>query len=153
VPLAESGHRYADIVLNDGAPNGSRRIGEREYSVFDQLELWQASPYATFEAWIETPEPESLGALVERAHRDDGQAQDWTHSVRHLCQACSLGDPDADHDHPPLEPANDNAGARWVGLAALDQAGAQAMLDDWLHAHPAARLLEFRQVLAAGVAQ
>lgn len=150
VPLADSGHRYADIVLNDGAPNGTRRSGGREYAVFDALELWQASPYATFEAWIETPDPDSLDALVERAHRDHGQAEDWTGSVRHLCRACSLGDPDAGHDHPPLDADADGNGARWIGLAARDEAGARAMLDDWLHAHPAARLLEFRLALAAG---
>ena len=77
-----------------------------------------------------------------------------SNSVRHLCVACSLGDPDADagHDHPPLAESG-AGGARWVGLAALDEAQARAMLDDWLHAHPAARLLEFRLALAAGAAQ
>lgn len=154
VPLPDSGHRYADIVLNDGAPNGSRRIGEREYPVFDQLELWQASPYATFEAWIETPDPASLAALAQRAHRDHGQAQDWTDSVRHLCRACSLGDADADaaHDHPPLQASGDAAGARWVGVAARDEAAARAVVDDWLHAHPSARLLQWRLAVPAGAA-
>lgn len=154
VPLPESGHRYGDIVLNDGAPSGSRRVGEREFAVFNQLQLWQASAYSTFEVWIETAEPDSLDALAERAHRDDAQVQDWTQSVRHLCRACSLGDAgdDAGHAHPPLAADDGRPGARWIGLAAADESAARAMLDDWLHAHPAARLLELRLALAAGAA-
>ena len=152
VPLPDSGPRHADIVLNDGAPTATRRIGEREYAVFDQRELWQASPYATFEAWIEPSQPDSLPALAERAPREHGQAQDGTDSVPHVCRACPRGDPDGGHDHPPLEPDGDAAGARWVGLAATDEAAARAILDDWPHAPPAARLLQFRPAVPAGAA-
>ncbi|MBT2747415.1 MULTISPECIES: tetratricopeptide repeat protein [unclassified Lysobacter] len=148
VPFPGSGHRYADIVLHDGAANGRRRIGENEYPVFDELELWRASPYSTFEAWIATPAPELLSTLAERIHRGDGQIEDWTQSVRYICAACSQGDPVQAHDHPVVDDSSDT---RWIGLAAVEETMVRAAIDDWLGEHPEASLVEFRCSLAAGV--
>src|SRR5260370_20218699 len=41
VPLPESGHRFHDIILNDGDSNGTR-VDEhgREVPVFDELSIW-----------------------------------------------------------------------------------------------------------------
>lgn len=49
VPLPESGRRWGDIILHDGAPNGHRTFGDRTYSVFDELERWQPSEIPTLE--------------------------------------------------------------------------------------------------------
>ncbi|MGH8081115.1 MAG: hypothetical protein ACREP7_11100, partial [Lysobacter sp.] len=148
VPFPASGHRYADIVLHDGASNGKRRIGDREYMVFDELMLWQASPYSTFEACIVTPQPELLATLAERIHRGGGQIEDWTESVRYICKACSEGDPDRAHDHPVADADGD---ARQLGLAAVEESMLRAAINDWLGEHPEAQLVEFRAALVAGV--
>lgn len=148
VPFPASGHRYADIILHDGAANGVRRVGEKKYMVFDEIAVWQASPYSTFEAWIETPAPELLQTLAERIHRHDGQIEDWSETVRYICKACSEGDPDQKHDHPPV---TENGDTRWLGLAAVDEGMLRSAIDDWLDEHPEARLVEFRKSLAAGV--
>lgn len=148
VPLPASGRRYADIVLHDGAGNGVRRVGEREFLVFDELELWQASAYSTFEAWVQTPAPELLATLAERIHRGGDQIEDWTQCVRYLCTACSQADPDGEHDHPL---PNDHGDARWLGFAAREEGAIREALDHWLGEHPEARLIEFRRVLAADV--
>jgi tetratricopeptide (TPR) repeat protein len=42
VPTPACGHRYGDLVLHDGAPNGYRLRGEREMAVFDALEADRA---------------------------------------------------------------------------------------------------------------
>ena len=49
IPFKESGFKHGDIVLHDGAPVGSRKIGEKEYSVFNVLELFEKSDYTTIE--------------------------------------------------------------------------------------------------------
>lgn len=41
IPLPESGYRYFDIVLHDGAAVGYREVGEMEYPVFNALELFE----------------------------------------------------------------------------------------------------------------
>src|SRR5208337_4273353 len=49
VPLPESGHRFHDIVLNDGASEGTR-IDQRgkEVPVIDDLSIWEVSAYSTY---------------------------------------------------------------------------------------------------------
>ncbi|WP_408952942.1 hypothetical protein [Lysobacter sp. Hz 25] len=150
VPLPGSGHRYADIVLHDGAMQGTRKVEGREYPVFNALGLWQASAYATYEALIETPAPETLAALVERVREGQGeskgQVEDWTHSVRYLCKACAEGDHDHDDSAEPIPHTHFQ-----LGIAATDEAWLRGVLDDWLGAHPQARLLEFGRVFPADV--
>lgn len=150
VPLPDSGHRYRDIVLHDGAVQGTRKLEGREYPVFNALALWQASPYATFEALIETTAPDTLAALVERVHEgqgeNGGQVEDWTHTVRYLCQACSEGGQAHEHPQQPAPHTRFH-----LGIAATDETWLRGVLDDWLGAHPQARLLEFSRAFPADV--
>ncbi|MGO1001658.1 hypothetical protein [Lysobacter sp. CA196] len=160
VPLPGSGHRYGDIVLHDGAVQGTRKVQGQEYPVFNALGLWQASAYATFEALIETAAPETLAALVERVREGNGesggQVEDWTHTVRYLCQACSYqaGSHQAcsDGDHEHRDSAEPTSHTRFhLGIAATDEAWLRGVLDDWLGRHPQARLLEFGRAFPADV--
>ncbi len=65
IPLAESGFRFADLVLHDGAAKGYRRLGDRDVPVFDCLQLLEASSFSTWVAEVEpseapaTPDPSS----------------------------------------------------------------------------------------------
>ncbi len=45
IPFPESGFRYGDIVINDGAAVGYRKSGDREVPVFNVLGLWEHSEY------------------------------------------------------------------------------------------------------------
>src|SRR5262245_46574056 len=55
IPFPESGHRWRDQVLNDGAPVGYRRYEGREVPVFNALALLVPSPFGTFVARVAMP--------------------------------------------------------------------------------------------------
>jgi hypothetical protein len=97
VPLAGSGHRFGDIVLHDGAPNGERLLGDETYSVFDELERWQISEIPTFEVEVVVGGDEDAEALSELFDESGFAAQDWSSTVVPLCKACSEGLPHTEH--------------------------------------------------------
>jgi hypothetical protein len=92
VPLLGSNHRYRDIILNDGAPRGTRENNGEKFDVFNELEVWQASEYKTFEADLEIPSEPAERQLSEICRKYDLGIEDWS-TVRMLCAKCSLGDP------------------------------------------------------------
>lgn len=92
VPLPESGHRFKDIVLNDGAANGRRFIEGVEVPVFDELQLWRASRYSTYEVILQSDDPALETALAEIGSDLGCGVEDWS-TVRWLCAECSRGNP------------------------------------------------------------
>lgn len=60
VPLPESGHRYGDLQLHDGAPNGTRVYQGQEMPVFDALQLLQASLYTTYQVRVRVGDEEDV---------------------------------------------------------------------------------------------
>lgn len=150
VPLPTSGHRYGDLLLHDGAPNGYRKLGEHEVAVFDELELLQASTYSTFEVFLEgavADEVETLQALCEP---ENVTVECWSSSLQTLCKACSEGLPwvAGGHDHPKTEMSD---GRLRLGVAAQDANAVRRALETWLATLPGARLSEFACVLDANV--
>ena len=148
IPLPESGFRWHDIVLNDGAPAGYRRAGEHQVPVFNCLQLLEKSPFSTFLAEIdlaETVAPEELDRLVFLAAERGLAAENWSTSLRHICQACSEGRP---HDHHENEPAA-QAGRQRVGVAARRRQDAEQLLAEWQGELPGIRLISLEKVLAA----
>jgi hypothetical protein len=99
VPLPESQRRHGDLVLHDGEPRGKRRLRERSVSVFDELEVLEESPFGTWEVVVSCANPGARDALVEELSNAALVVEDWTASFQIMCEACSLGDPDARHDH------------------------------------------------------
>lgn len=136
IPVESSGRRYHDLLLHDGEPVGTRMLGGREVSVFDEIEVLERSRYSTYLLEIQAPTPEDAQAL-ERGVDEAGLAgEDWTGSVRLLCKKCSEGSP---HDHgkedggaatPPWKTS------RRFGVAALDEAAARAVVEAWSRAAP-----------------
>lgn len=127
VPLPESGHRFGDIVLHDGAPTGYRHDGDREVPVFNQLARLAPSDYQTFVAFVRCASRESLQPLLEATAPGLGYTEDWTGSVDYYCMRCSYGTP---HRHE----ADDARGwrpARDLGIAAQSRKSVDRLLRDW----------------------
>lgn len=101
VPLPESGHRFRDSVLHDGEPKGTRRLGDREVAVFDELALLETSGLPTFQAQVENASPDDLEALTQIVGPRGLGLDEWS-GIRVMCSECSHGSPDADHSHDPL---------------------------------------------------
>ena len=101
MPFPDSGHRCGDIVLHDGDPVGTRRLGDREVGVFNEIALWRRSPAPTLTATVQAPDLQAVGELSDLFGSAGGTAEDWTQNVRALCKACSEGSPVAHDDHQP----------------------------------------------------
>ncbi len=130
VPLPASGHRHRDVVLHDGVPEGTRRLGDEELPVFDEIELWERSPRPTLSVVV-TAADQDVAALLSALEDAGVVAEDWTSAVHHLCEACSRGSVGA-HDHPAVPPADTG---RTIGISAFP-ADAEPVLDAWVAAGP-----------------
>jgi hypothetical protein len=134
VPTPESGHRWGDVVLHDGVPNGERRLHGRTYQVFDELERWQPSAIPTLEVQVTLASETDAQALADLFDQAGYAAEDWTASIRLICQRCSEGRPPEDHEHP----SPPSAAERTYGLAApLDTA--TRLLSEWAAIQPGTR--------------
>lgn len=144
IPYGDSGFRFGDIVLHDGAPTGTRVWQGRDYGVFNVFGLHTPSRMTTFELAVTARSADDVAALTEAVERIGGEVEDWTASVRILCKACSEGRPHEDHDE---------AGGRyegWIsqrrlGAAAEDEAALRAAVARW--AGPGRRVTRFDAVL------
>ncbi len=96
VPLPNSNRRYHDILLNDGAAEGTRKSGEQEYPVFNELEVWKASGYSTFQSALSMNDANAEHDLIQACNESDIGFEDWT-TVRIICAACSVGSVDQNH--------------------------------------------------------
>jgi hypothetical protein len=141
VPLPSSGHRYGDLLLHDGAPNGYRQLHGRDVPVFDELHLLAASDYATFEVTIQVATQEALHTLIELIIQHDLAAEDWG-TIRQLCHECSTG---------RLGPYEENQLADLdqpiqIGIAAPDEQLLHSLLAEWA-ARPGRQVVEVTCVL------
>ncbi|MET8230553.1 tetratricopeptide repeat protein [Micromonospora sp. NPDC005298] len=130
VPTPESGRRFGEVVVHDGAPNGERVVDGRTYSVFDELLLFRAStlPTATVHVTAGTPEDvRALAALFDK----HGYAAEPASGVQFICSCCSEGNVSQDADHQV-------AGAQQVNVAApADEI--PRLMDAWRGADPSRR--------------
>jgi hypothetical protein len=128
IPFPESGHRWGDVVLNDGAPVGYRQYHGEEFPVLNALELLERSAFATHVARVQMPNNRAyVENLVNTAADKGGCAEDWSTSTRILCKACSEGRPHATHD--TLAAPKD--GIHLIGIAARDRDHAMEILSAW----------------------
>ncbi|KQV47580.1 MULTISPECIES: tetratricopeptide repeat protein [unclassified Duganella] len=127
IPYPDSGFRCGDIVLHDGASVGKRESGGREYSVFNVLELFEASKLSTFCMEVQEATEQQM-ATLEAAFEAAGMPfEDWTSNVRTLCKACSEGVPHEHAEGEEEEPAWNPT--RLVGVAAISYDEIAAILD------------------------
>jgi len=136
VPLPESGHRFGDIVLHDGASTGTRFDGERNFPVFNELKRLVPSDFQTFVVFVSCDSPADLKTLLDASVPGIGYAEDWTGNIAYYCLRCSYGAP---HKH------SEAAGDEWqpgrnLGIAAQSQWSVEKLLEDWAAASPGRRI-------------
>jgi len=126
VPLPESRHRFRDIVLNDGAENGTRVVNGVQVPVFDELGVWRASEYSTLRVRLLVPNDESERQLLQICDASEIGIEDWS-TLRIICDECSRGNP-GPHDCKARESED---GTRNFGLAAKNYEEAVRALRKW----------------------
>jgi hypothetical protein len=130
VPLPESGHRFGDVVLHDGQPQGTRRLGDRPVSVFDELAKLEDSRTPTWRAVVTGASPKAVDALAALAGTRGLGVDTWS-GIDMLCAECSYGMPGAGHHHE--HPAGDEV---LLGLAG-NEATLRSCLAEWCTTRPA----------------
>ena len=135
VPLPQSEHRFGDLLLHDGAPNGYRKMEGREVPVFDELQLLTPGEYGTFEVIVSGVGPDDVESLADLASERGLAAEDWSSNLRMICRACSEGRLDARHTHDI-----DQTGYCRIGFAALSEIQAREVLRKWLATRPLAKI-------------
>jgi tetratricopeptide (TPR) repeat protein len=142
IPLPESEHRFRDVILNDGAPEGTRIRNGVEFPVFDELEIWQPSEYSTFEAQLEFPGDASEERLAEICHKAELGIEDWS-TLRILCEKCSRGNP-GPHDCHRITPTGVR---RAYAFAAKREDDLKNALHEWTAVTEGAAFGDLRLVL------
>ncbi|WP_231114048.1 hypothetical protein [Stenotrophomonas maltophilia] len=139
VPLPESGFRFGDIVLHDGASTGQRAYDERQVPVFNAMQRLQPSDMATFTVFVQCDSADDIAALEAITLPGIGMVEDWTATVRRLCRRCSYGTP---HHHGDEAPREDQwRRERDLGVAAQGRAAVEKLMAMWVAAAPG-RVLE-----------
>ena len=135
VPYPESGFRFGDIVLHDGASTGERISQGRRFPVLNVFQRLERSIFDTFALELTCEHEDALGLLLD-AHRPGiGLLEDWTASVRSLCRSCSLG---LAHDHDDARPEWNPQ--RYLGVAAQSVHAVRKLVADWAAGGPGRRM-------------
>lgn len=137
IPLPYSQHNHGDVVLTDGAPDGHRVVGGREYPVFNALAVLSPSALRKYVVELATADRASMEALAAIAAEVGGAAEDWGTSTNILCAQCSRGTP---HEHPG---STAQAAHPHCGLAARDDVHAETIIRAWLDREPTADLIRW----------
>ena len=148
VPLPESGHRFRDIILNDGAANGTR-IDQHgcEVPVFDELAIWEVSKYSTFRVRLHMLDDSAEQHLSELCDEAQLGIEDWT-AIRILCAQCSRGNPGPHEcESKPLED-----GSKRFGFGAKKREDLLRVLEDWTSANAGADFGSLELVVPAAPA-
>jgi hypothetical protein len=127
IPYPESNHRYKDMVLNDGAPNGYRVSNGKEYAVFDEIQHLSCSNYQIFSVRCVLNNENYFKSLQAKCEDADIAIENWTTSVRFLCRQCSEGKPHERHDHELINRADENLTA----FASTSQEKLVLVLEAW----------------------
>ncbi len=138
VPLPESGHRFGDLVLHDGAANGYRAFGHHKFPVFDELQVLYPSEYGTYQVSVIGVEGHDLDPLLgEIEERGDLAVEDWS-TLRMICKACSEDRSENEaHIHD-----EDQSGERRLGIAARSEDQVRELIKGWKERLPEAEFSE-----------
>lgn len=129
IPLPDSEHRFKDMVLNDGAPNGYRMSEGKEYPVLDEIQHLSSSDYQTYSIKCKTISNEQYEDLQQRCWKADIAIENWTTQIQMLCKQCSEGKPHETHDHD----LKNSDGENKIALATTSQEALVSILKAWSH--------------------
>jgi tetratricopeptide (TPR) repeat protein len=146
VPLPQSDHRFGDLLLHDGAPNGFRKVDDKDVPVFDELQLLTPSEYGTFEVIVSGVKPEDIDSLSDLAAEDGLAAEDWSSNLRAICRACSEGRGVGKHTHD-IEQTD----YRRIGFAAVSEIQTREILRKWLAEKRLAKIEEIDCLLEPAI--
>lgn len=127
VPLPESGYRFRDLVLHDGAKTGERMFHGRTVPVFNVLQRLQQSDFVTYAAFVSCPGSEDCDALQELTGPGIGLVEDWS-GISYTCLRCSYG---AVHAHKQDAEPSDWDPDRIMGVAAQSRIAVERLLAKW----------------------
>lgn len=128
IPYRESGFSHGDVVLHDGAPVGHRKVGEREYPVFNVLEMFEPSGYSTLSVSVSIDRDEDLDRLEELFSDTPHEFEDWTTNIRNICRQCSEG---ITHDNHDRDLADEWLSDRTLGVAAYEGQSVLNVFEVW----------------------
>lgn len=132
VPRAESGYRFGDIVLRDGAPDGERELEGRKIPIFNVIGMWQASELGTFEVELSASDEVRKALVAGLSERGWGR-DDWS-TIR------KLGGGEAEI----AAPAPDGV-IRWAIAAS-----SEAALREWLERQAGVQVQSMRVAVPPG---
>ncbi len=127
IPLPESGRFYGDLVLHDGAPNGTRMRQGSEVPVFDELERLQRSAFRTYVLDVPGSTAAQREMLADLAFESGMAAEDWSQSIVFLCRSCSEGVIHERHDDDLRATRPELAAA----AAAINEESLGELIDAW----------------------
>lgn len=128
VPYKESGFKFGDVVLHDGAAVGHRTVGENEYPVFNVLEIFESSDFSTVVAEVRICSAQDLEKLEAIFSKTSSRFEDWTANIRAICRQCSEGRP---HNHHDKELGIQWESERTLGIAAHRDDNILNLLEEW----------------------
>ena len=132
IPLPDSGYRYGDIVLHDGASTGQRRFHQSMVPVLNALQRLETSEFQTFAVFVTCPQRADIDALVDARMPGIAYIEDWTESIVHLCLRCSYDAPHRhDEDAHPATERIEWSPERNIGIAAQSRHSVTRLIDRW----------------------
>jgi hypothetical protein len=131
VPLPDSGYRYGDVVLHDGAATGQRRFHQSMVPVFNAMQRLQLSEFQTFAVFATCPRREDLDALADARVPGIAFIEDWTESITHYCLRCSYGVPHRHRNEDAKAGTDDWRPQRNLGVAAQSRHSVAKLLEGW----------------------
>lgn len=127
IPMKDSGYRFNDLILNDGAPNGKRIVNGVEYAVFDELEIVEKSNYKTYSIGVKVTVPDDITVLENMCYELQYGFENWTKSLRTICKKCSEGTPhQCNEKENQQEPAEYN-----LAIATQNRGELDSILNEW----------------------
>ncbi len=144
IPLPASGYRYGDLLLHDGAPNGTRILRGQEVLVFDALQLLHGSAYTTYIIQIQVGSEADAQALAQLVIEQEMEIEDWE-TIRQLCKACNEGNPGV---YAGAASYADGQSIH-LAIAALHDNALSSVLATWANAHPQSKIIDI-EVLVPG---
>lgn len=102
IPFPESKHKYGDLILNDGAPMGTRINNGKEYSVLNELQIIENSNFQTYSMVCDFQTSHYYKKLESSCLEKKIEIENWTKDIHTLCKQCSEGTPHEKHEQEPI---------------------------------------------------